>query len=197
MATAFTEQERAEIERQLRAAALRCAAQKGLRQTTVDELARGAGVSKGAFYSFYPSKEHLFLAMLEELYEEIYGGAERILEERGDLPIRQRTALAIAEVCRVMKQRDMMAFLQNDLPLLLRKLPPETISQHYQSGEAHMERLVRKAGVTLGGRMETVCAVIRLLVSSLINRDWVGEGYDEALQILIDGACDRLVQEIH
>lgn len=41
-------------------------AQRGLRGATVDELARGAGISKGAFYRFYDSKESLFLALLED-----------------------------------------------------------------------------------------------------------------------------------
>jgi AcrR family transcriptional regulator len=32
----------------------------------VDELVRGAGISKGAFYRFYDSKESLLLALLED-----------------------------------------------------------------------------------------------------------------------------------
>lgn len=65
MATAFSPQERERIRDSLLDAALKSAATQGMRHATVDGLAREAGISKGAFYRFYPSKEHLFLSMLE------------------------------------------------------------------------------------------------------------------------------------
>ncbi len=40
-------------------------ARAGLRRTTIEELARAAGISKGAFYGFYDSKESLFLALVD------------------------------------------------------------------------------------------------------------------------------------
>lgn len=40
----------------------------GMRQTTVDQLVEAAGISKGAFYKFYSSKEMLFLDLLEDLH---------------------------------------------------------------------------------------------------------------------------------
>ena len=77
MATAFSPQERERIRDSLLDAALKSAATQGMRHATVDGLAREAGISKGAFYRFYPSKEHLFLSMLERTHEEMYGSAER------------------------------------------------------------------------------------------------------------------------
>ena len=56
MATAFSPQERERIRDSLLDAALKSAASLGMRHATVDELAREAGISKGAFYRFYPSK---------------------------------------------------------------------------------------------------------------------------------------------
>jgi AcrR family transcriptional regulator len=40
----------------------------GLEQASVDEIARDAGYTKGAFYSNFKSKEELFLAMLDEKF---------------------------------------------------------------------------------------------------------------------------------
>ena len=77
MATAFSPQERERIRESLLDAALKSAASQGMRHATVDELAREAGISKGAFYRFYQSKEHLFLSMLERTHEEMYGSAEK------------------------------------------------------------------------------------------------------------------------
>ena len=72
MATAFTEQEKQQILRRLRQEARRCASHIGMKKTTVDQLAESAGISKGAFYKFYPTKEALFLEVLEEWHSELY-----------------------------------------------------------------------------------------------------------------------------
>ena len=41
-------------------------ARRGVRGTTVDELAWAAAISKGAFYRFFDSKESLLLALLDD-----------------------------------------------------------------------------------------------------------------------------------
>ena len=46
---------------------------RGLRDVSVDEIARGAGFTKGAFYANFASKEELFLAMLDEHFERRMG----------------------------------------------------------------------------------------------------------------------------
>lgn len=47
-------------------AAWRCAARKGFADLTVDEVCVEAGLSKGAFYGYFASKQGLLLALLEE-----------------------------------------------------------------------------------------------------------------------------------
>ena len=60
----FSGQERTLIDQRLRAAAAECLERYGVRKTTVDELVRRAGIPKGTFYLFYPSKEALFFSLL-------------------------------------------------------------------------------------------------------------------------------------
>jgi TetR/AcrR family transcriptional repressor of mexJK operon len=38
---------------------------EGFEGASVDEIARDAGVSKATLYSYFPDKQHLFLAVLE------------------------------------------------------------------------------------------------------------------------------------
>lgn len=44
---------------------------KGYHNTTVEEIVRHAGLSKGAFYFYFKSKEELFKHLIENVYEEI------------------------------------------------------------------------------------------------------------------------------
>jgi len=50
----------------LLAAAWKCAAISGYRDLTIDDVCLEAGVSKGAFYGYFPSKRDLLLALLDD-----------------------------------------------------------------------------------------------------------------------------------
>jgi AcrR family transcriptional regulator len=51
--------------------AVKLFAQKGFYQTTIDDIAKEAGVSKGAVYTYFSSKEEIFLALLDESTENL------------------------------------------------------------------------------------------------------------------------------
>jgi AcrR family transcriptional regulator len=57
--------------------ALACFAQEGYQATTMDDIVRRAGVSKGMVYNYFPSKESMYLQLLEvqtdKFMEEIEG----------------------------------------------------------------------------------------------------------------------------
>ena len=193
MATAFSPQERERIRDSLLDAALKSAATQGMRHATVDELAREAGISKGAFYRFYQSKEHLFLSMLERTHEEMYGSAEKVLDERTDLPLRERTMRAILEVFRVAETYNLIPFIREELPLLLRRLPQDVVNAHYITDDERIKRLILKAGARLTTSMETACVTVRMLMLSISFRQDVGAGFEEALRLMVEGACDRVL----
>lgn len=194
MATAFTAREREQIGESLMDAALRMAAQGGMKHVTVDELAREAGISKGAFYSFFTSKEHLFLSMLERLHNEMYGSAERVLERRRDLPIRERVALAVRKVIKVAESHNVGTFLREDVPLLLRRLPENDVRAHYHSDAERIRALIGKAEVELTTSMDAACAVVRLILMTSLAKNEIGEHYDEAVRLMISGACQTLIR---
>ncbi len=64
MPRAFTDAERDHIRARLLAAAREAAPRTGMRRTPIDPLCRAAGISKGAFYLFFDSKEALWAEVL-------------------------------------------------------------------------------------------------------------------------------------
>ena len=44
----------------------------GLKKVTVDDLAAAVNISKGSFYAFYPSKEHLYVEINFRLQKELF-----------------------------------------------------------------------------------------------------------------------------
>lgn len=59
-------------------AAWRCAARKGFPDLTVDEICAEAGISKGAFYGYFESKQDLLLALLEDDAAQLEAVAEQL-----------------------------------------------------------------------------------------------------------------------
>jgi AcrR family transcriptional regulator len=194
MAVSFSDKEKAGIVSALRMAAGRHAARKGMRKTTVDELAAEAGISKGAFYKFYPSKEHLFLDVLEQWQQEISRRVNLALGGEPGLSPRGRAALMLKTAWRAMREQSLIGFCQDDVPFILRKLPEKLLKDHYHSNEEFIRTLMGQAGVTLAVPEAEAYAAIRILMFSLLFASQVGPAYAPAMDGLIDGACAKMIR---
>jgi AcrR family transcriptional regulator len=68
---------------------------RSLSQISVDSLARGAGLSRSAFYFYFPSKDAVVLALLERLVHEAGGTLDEALQRGGLGPDSWREGIAI------------------------------------------------------------------------------------------------------
>ena len=116
---AFTEQKNEMIRRALLNEALRCAVTVGMRKTSVEQLTEAAGIAKGSFYKFFPSKELLFFAVLENIHTETYAVAEKVLQESAKLPPTERATKIILTACHYLSDTKAMTFIENDAEYLL------------------------------------------------------------------------------
>lgn len=66
MPKAFENQEREAIAESLLRVGLDRFSQSGIRSARVDDICRDVGIAKGSFYSFFGSKEELFMAIVEQ-----------------------------------------------------------------------------------------------------------------------------------
>lgn len=195
VARAFTRQEMDIIRQRLKAAARRYAVTQGMRKTTVDELAVDAGISKGAFYKFYPTKEMLFFEIMEDMHAEVYGASAAVLEKNACLPASQRAAQAVLTACGKMAQTGMMDFMERDVALLLRKIPMDVQEKHFHSDEEHIKLLLQNAGLSPEGGAELAASTVRGLFLTIAHRDSIGELYPQVLELLVKGACRQLFPE--
>lgn len=58
-------------------------AERGYERTTVEDVIRQAGLSKGAFYYYYPSKEALLEALATRIASRALAGLQPVLEAEG------------------------------------------------------------------------------------------------------------------
>jgi AcrR family transcriptional regulator len=66
MPKAFTHSERKAIRAALLAVGMTEFERRGIRQTRIEDICRSVGIAKGSFYAFFPSREELFMTIVEE-----------------------------------------------------------------------------------------------------------------------------------
>jgi AcrR family transcriptional regulator len=75
-----------ERERAILATAESLLADRGLQEISVDDLARGAGISRPSFYFYFPSKEAVILSLLDRVVEEALASRGQALEQARSVP---------------------------------------------------------------------------------------------------------------
>lgn len=83
----FNEKKRREISDQIKEEALRLFETKGIRKTTVAELAESVGIAKGTFYNFYATKGQLVAAIMDDFNDAAEQELRKKLEGRPKIPV--------------------------------------------------------------------------------------------------------------
>src|SRR5215467_13986156 len=73
-------------ERAILATAERLLEERSLSEISVDDLARGAGISRPSFYFYFPSKDAVVLTLIDRLVEEAAGGREAAVAKLAEDP---------------------------------------------------------------------------------------------------------------
>ena len=84
------EQQRRE---QILAAAMTCFARQGYHATSMDDVVRESGLSVGAIYSYFPSKEDLFLALSDHRAEQTLAYLNELFRRPGPMADKSREAV--------------------------------------------------------------------------------------------------------
>ena len=149
MGAAFTPDEQLLIKKDLITAARKYLAKYGMKKTSVDQLVAEVGISKGAFYKFYETKEALFFDVLESVHEEVYIGANKVLAASSGRPSVERLEEAMLYTLSVFSETSILNFLVDEFPSVLRKLPKEKIASHVEEDSINISALLNKHGIFL------------------------------------------------
>jgi AcrR family transcriptional regulator len=90
--------ESAETRQRILEAARSCFAELGYASTTNRDIGERAGLTAGAIYHYFDSKDELFGAVIEQVVTRIFGEFDRVLEESSTFVDRVRGLLEIAIV---------------------------------------------------------------------------------------------------
>ena len=199
MPKAFTEREKAIIRAKLRTKGKELFSAYGVKKTNVEDLTEAVGISKGAFYLFYESKEVLFFELVRQFEAEY---REQILRDlvRADLAPRQRFKEMLRGALLRWRENPLFAHFSNDeYEYIARKLPEEQIQAHLQSDvefSAQFIEVCRRAGLVIEADPKLVTGLMRAVVFLNLHEDDIGSDvHADVVAILIDQISRYLVKE--
>ena len=190
MPRAFSDHEKETIREQMHNQARKLFELHGLRKTTVEEIASTAGISKGAFYIFYDSKEELYLQILERIEQDIQSSIMEIAvlpneNTHENIKSLLRSFLLTMDAYPILKKIN-----QAEIDYLVRKIPTERVLQHINNDEEFTRRFITKImseGIQVSASPRIVANLIKSLFFVSLYREDIGEEeYNELGDVLIN-----------
>lgn len=190
MPKAFSDPEKATIRQQLRAKGQLLFVAHGLKKTSVDDLVQAVGISKGAFYLFYASKEELLLDILEQIEVELQTSVLTYVTS-ADRNARQNVHDLLTHFLLRWDAYPLLKhFGQDEYMLLVRKLPAERVQHHVDRDDAFITNFTTKLaseGITLKASPRVVANLIKSLFFVGLHRDELGQdAYQATMAVLVD-----------
>jgi len=199
MPKAFSEHEKETIRAQMRGKGKKLFEKQGLKKTSVDDLAQAVGISKGAFYLFFESKEELFLEILEQIEKEIQTSIlEFAVKPKADahknVSDMLKSFLLTWDAYPLLKN-----FSKSEFDYLARKVPAERAMEHANNDEAFTNEFIKKIkreGIAVKASPRVVGNLIKSLFFISLHREDLGkDAYAETMDVMIELVAGYIVGE--
>ena len=196
MVAAFTDEEKEVIKRKLHTVAKECLQRYGVKKTTVDQMAALADISKGSFYNFYPSKEMLFFAVLEEYQIDVMNHLTEQLGMETKIATNRLVQL-LYDFYQDFRYSFMYTIFKNhEMELLIRKLPKEVITNHHLIDDRMVKKIVSRINIRENISVEIVSALFRTIAMTILHIEEIGEKqFDTTLKLVIQGIVEQITEE--
>jgi AcrR family transcriptional regulator len=182
-------------------AALRVFGQYGYRRTSMDDIAREAGIAKGTIYLSFASKEEVFQALSERLSERMLAGAEAARRRPGTTTDKLAAmhaawfgtyAQTISRSPHAAELLDakhrLSANLVADAASRYKRLVRDVLTQAAAAGELDLE----PAGLTADTAAELLIASARGLQSSAASPAACRRYLNALVRVMVAGLSSRL-----
>lgn len=191
MARGFSKQEKENIKKSLQEACKQSWTQYGYKKTSVDELCRQVGISKGAFYLFFESKESLFCEVLCSVQEQIFIAASNVIERKKD-------KYGVAEALKLIyREYDKNNFLYNadstDFTILMNKLSREQAKKIEESNKKSQQLFLSQPYLKFKVDADMAMSVIYSLIMNVRNKDILPYNHIETFDFMVD----RLINDLY
>jgi len=205
MPKVYSDKEKCEIIARLKAEANELMQEKGVKKTTVDELVKRAGIPKGTFYLFYPSKEMLLFDCAQEFHgqvdEYISSGLKKIFGDKPNVTTdySQYTDEVTDVVLGAMKitQGSCLKILLDpvNMQLVLSKLPQEVLEKHRQDDRDIGGGIIAEIAENKGLDSAALSGAFTMILFGGMYKQVVGEEHiGESTRLLVRGLVKQILE---
>jgi len=175
MPRSFSETEKKDIRKRLIEECKKSWSVYGYKKTNVGELCVRVGISTGAFYAFYESKEALFCDVMDDFQE----STRQMFKEMLSSPPTKE------EICQVLKKL-YLEYAENniitkrhspDYQSLLNKLPKEWREKHSKNSENSLAATLFSPDIKMKVSNERAHGIIDTLLLTVANKDVIPNHY--------------------
>ncbi|MBN2655611.1 MAG: TetR/AcrR family transcriptional regulator [Spirochaetales bacterium] len=200
MPRGFTDQEKQNIHNRLLETGKEAFGLYGIKKTSVEDLARKAGISKGAFYQFFSSKEELYFAIMRH-YETVQH--ERMYDLLSKNSDNARVQLKIV-ITSIMDQVDKDPFTRkilsgDEFEYLWQKFTPEQLQTAMEADVDFASKLVetwKEKGKLKVEDPKLVTGVFRALFFLYLHKRDIGEEvFPSVVDLLLESSIEKLIEE--
>lgn len=192
MARSFTEAEKDNICKKLISECEKSWAAFGYKKTSIDELCTKVGISKGAFYLFFDSKELLFCSVLDGIQERLIVLTQETLSKT---PTK-------ADICQMLKQ----IYLEYDKTNILTQRNTQDfanfmnrVSEEWKEKSKILNddftvNTIFSTNLNLKMSNEKATGIFNALLSILTNKDTIGYDHYEIFCTLLDSVINEIYE---
>lgn len=192
MPRSFTEREKEKIKNSLQETCKQSWTQYGYKKTSVDELCKQVGISKGAFYLFFESKEALFCEVLCSVQEQICNMASEIMEQHKD-------KYGVAEALKLIyREYDKNNFLYDsnsmDFTILMNKLSEKQAKKIEESNRMSQQLFLSQPYLKFKIDTNLAMSVIYSLIMNVKNKDILPYNHMETFDFIVDHLIESIYE---
>ena len=192
MPKSFSEQEKDNIKKILIDGCKINWAKYGYKKTSVDELCEKAGISKGAFYLFYQSKEQLFCETIKIVQQNLYALIEEILlDEQSKYGVVKALQAIYAEY-------DKSPFLYHtssvDFTSFMNKLSNEERQDIFFDSLKGAKQMLNKPFLSLRIEEEKALSVLASLLNTIEYKDKMIINHHEVFNFMLDSLIEKIFE---
>lgn len=202
----YSEEEKRHIIENLKKEANILMLERGVKKTTVDELVKRAGIPKGTFYLFYPSKEMLLYDVSQDFHEQvdcyITNGVRKIIRDK-NLSMKEPDFSDCVEeftdvilgAMEITYQSCLKVLLNPEsMSLILSKIPDEVLEKHRKEDSGIGGGLFKGLAAKNGMSAEAVVGAFRMIIFGGMYKREIGEtNWKESMRIVIRGIVFQLL----
>lgn len=200
MARGFTDREREMIRNDLIAAGRKLFGTYGLKKTSIEDLTKAVGIAQGSFYTFFNSKEELYLAVMDREGEAI---KEKLLKEENIKELtREKFKRFFKKVFEIVNSNPIIRqmFFEEEVDILIRKIPPEEMKEYNKKLMRDFIPIIKKwqdeGAIINDYKPEVIVALLQVLYHPILHKkDFDENVFDEMLELLVDIVAKGLVIE--